>query len=250
MIHAITFDFWDTLVADNSDEPRRAALGLPTGAQAILQLLVDEIISQHPAIQPEQIVEAYARVRERFNYHWKNEQRTPPVSARLRELYDALQIPPAPGLEHLARKIEDVGVLIPPLFVPGVTETLAELSRRYALGIISDTINVSGRGIRTLLERQGVLNYFRSLVFSDEAGASKPARAVFERAANELGVPLENIAHVGDRESNDVEGALAAGMKAILFTGAIDRASANTRAHTICRAFSDLPQAIRKLDAD
>ncbi len=33
-IAAITFDFWDTLAADDSDEPKRAALGLPAKAQA------------------------------------------------------------------------------------------------------------------------------------------------------------------------------------------------------------------------
>ena len=28
MIEAITFDFWDTIAIDDSDEPKRAALGL------------------------------------------------------------------------------------------------------------------------------------------------------------------------------------------------------------------------------
>ncbi|MCP4360187.1 MAG: hypothetical protein GY796_19440 [Chloroflexi bacterium] len=39
MIKAITFDFWDTLVFDDSDEPKRAALGLPGKAETRLQLL-------------------------------------------------------------------------------------------------------------------------------------------------------------------------------------------------------------------
>jgi putative hydrolase of the HAD superfamily len=98
-----------------------------------------------------------------------------------------------------------------------------------------------------MMERQGLLKYFRVFVFSDEAGASKPAPLVFERASKELGVPFGEIVHVGDRESNDVDGPIGMGMKAILFTGVLDRGSATTRASAVCRAFSDLPQIISKL---
>ncbi len=250
MLQAITFDFWDTLVADDSDEPRRAALGLPTKPQARLQLLVDEITAHHPQITPEQIKDAFKRANQNFNHAWKVEYRTPAVAARVQDIYATLKIPLTPNAAEIVRKIQEMEVMIPPNFVAGVNETLGQLSTRYTLGIISDTIHTTGRGLRTMMERQGILKYFHAFVFSDEIGAAKPARAVFERAAKELGVPLGNIAHAGDRESNDVEGALAAGMKAILFTGAIDRGSANTRANAVCREFSELPQAIKKLDAD
>ncbi len=138
--------------------------------------------------------------------------------------------------------------MIPPTFVPGARETLAELSRHYALGIVSDTIHTSGRGLRELMKRQGILQYFRVFVFSDEVGASKPAPVVFEKAAVEFGVPLAQIVHVGDRESNDVAGPLAIGMKAILFTGVLDRDSENTKATAICREFSTLPNVIQQID--
>ncbi len=247
MIQAITFDFWDTLVADDSDEPRRAALGLPTKPQARLQLLVDEITREHPAIAPEQIAAAFKQANYKFQNAWKKEHHTPPVAERLQEAYAVLKIAPTPNFAEIVRKIEEMEVLIPPQFVAGVNETLAQLTQKYALGIISDTVHTTGCGLRTLMERQGILHYFRAFVFSDEAGASKPARVVFERAARELGVPFEQIAHVGDRESNDVEGALAAGMQAILFTGVVDRGSANTRARAVCHDFSDLPQIIARL---
>lgn len=247
MSKAITFDFWDTLVADDSDEPRRAALGLPTKPQARLQLLVDEIIAYHPQITPEQIADAFKQANAAFNDAWKKQHHTPSVANRLQVAYDSLKIKTTPGFAEVVRKVEEMEVMIPPKFVAGVNETLEQLSKQYSLGIISDTIHTTGRGLRTMMERQGILKYFRIFVFSDEVGASKPAPLVFERASKELAVPFSEIVHVGDRESNDVEGPLAMGMKAILFTGVLDRGSANTRADAVCREFSDLPQIISKL---
>jgi putative hydrolase of the HAD superfamily len=49
-------------------------------------------------------------------------------------------------------------------------------------------------------------------VLSDEAGARKPARAIFEVALAQLGLdPLEAL-FVGDRSVDDVAGAAAVGM--------------------------------------
>ena len=63
-----------------------------------------------------------------------------------------------------------------------------------------------------------LLQHFRGFAFSDEVGRSKPHRAMFDAAARELGVPLERMVHIGDRDHNDVKGPQALGMKAVLFT--------------------------------
>ena len=47
MIKAITFDFWDTLVIDDSDEAKRATQGLSTKVETRLQLLIAEITRHH-----------------------------------------------------------------------------------------------------------------------------------------------------------------------------------------------------------
>jgi putative hydrolase of the HAD superfamily len=93
-----------------------------------------------------------------------------------------------------------------------------------------------------------LLRHFSFVVFSDEIGAAKPAPIVFQRAAEGLGVPLADIVHVGDRESNDVAGPLATGMRAVLYTGVVDRDSANTQANAICRHFAELPEIIKGLE--
>jgi len=248
MIKAVTFDFWDTLVIDDSDEPKRAARGMPGKPVARLQLLTDEITRHHSQIGPERIAQAFEYANQCFRHNWKNEHFTPGVAARLQDAYDYLKIACTPGLDEVVREIEEMEVHISPDFVTGVHTALAELAQHYTLGIISDAIHTPGRGLRQLLERQGLLRHFKYCVFSDEVGASKPAPIVFEKAAAGLGVPLSQIAHVGDRESNDVDGPLAMGMQAILYTGVVDRSSAQTRANAICKDFAELPAIIRELD--
>jgi len=101
--------------------------------------------------------------------------------------------------------------------------------------------------LRYLLQRQGLLQYFSYLIFSDEVGASKPAAKVFRQAALGMQTAPSEIVHIGDRESNDVAGPLAIGMKAILFTGIKDRGSEKSRANAICRSYAELPDLIRRL---
>ena len=50
---------------------------------------------------------------------------------------------------------------------------------------------------------------------SDSWGVQKPDVRFFERIATELGLPIDEIAYVGDRLDNDVRPAAAAGMQAI-----------------------------------
>ncbi len=46
MITGITFDFWDTIAVDDSDEPKRAARGLPTKSEARAQLFAECIVAR------------------------------------------------------------------------------------------------------------------------------------------------------------------------------------------------------------
>ncbi len=250
MIKAITFDFWDTLAIDESDEPRRAAQGLPPKAEARLQSLTTEVLRHHPGLSARQVKAAFDLINDRFQLTWRSEQKTPTVSERLRQTYDYLGIPKTPGFDDVVREIEDMEVKIPPVFLPGVHQTLADLAKRYKLGMISDTIHTPGRGIRRLLHMEGLLEHFGHSVFSDEVGASKPAASVFLSASDGLGASPDEIVHVGDREHHDIEGALSVGMKAILFTGAVDRGSRGTRATAVCSHFDKLPAIVVRIASE
>ena len=67
---------------------------------------------------------------------------------------------------------------------------------------------------------------------------------MFLSAARQLGVDVEEMIHIGDRDHNDIKGAQALGMKAVLFTAARDDDKDTTSADAICERHADLPGII------
>lgn len=67
-----------------------------------------------------------------------------------------------------------------------------------------------------VLERTGLAPLLDGVVSSAAAGAAKPDARLFEAALELAGVPPADALHVGDRPDNDVEGAHALGMRAVL----------------------------------
>ncbi len=255
MIEAITFDFWDTLAIDDSDEAKRAALGLPSKPAARLELFIERVQASYPFVTRAAAEAAYRAANERFRYEWHERHHTPSVTTRLYYAYEALGLKPEPGqyaalireIDTLVREIETMEIRIPPNFVPGIHQIIPRLAQEYRLGIISDTIHTHGRGLRHLLEQQGLLSYFSYFLFSDEVRISKPSATIFRHAVLGMGLTPTQIVHVGDRESNDIDGPMNIGMRSILFTGIVDRGSERTRANAICRKFTDLPALLRRL---
>jgi putative hydrolase of the HAD superfamily len=66
------------------------------------------------------------------------------------------------------------------------------------------------------IARLGIAPYITHLVTSEEVGAEKPNRRMFETAVGKLGVEIERCLMLGDSLTKDVEGARAAGMTAHL----------------------------------
>lgn len=89
--------------------------------------------------------------------------------------------------------------------------TLIELARRgYRLGLVSNTTSRS-EGF-AVLESQGLLPYFDTLILSTVCGIRKPDPAIFALALSELGLSPDQVAYVGDRPERDVLGARRAGI--------------------------------------
>lgn len=97
---------------------------------------------------------------------------------------------------------------------PELLATLRQASCR--LGLIS---NGNGRTQRRKLQAIGAINAFDSLLISEEAGLQKPDREVFELSLRQLGVAADNAWYVGDHPLYDVNGARAAGMRAVWMAG-------------------------------
>ncbi len=248
-IKAVTFDLWDTMVDDDSDEPRRAAQGLRSKREERRHLLWTALNEVAP-IDLETVTLAYDTADAGFNLVWKELHINWTLEQRLRVVLNGLgRSLPEEAFGRLVADTANMEVEIPPDAVDGIAGALADLSERYKLAVVSDSIVTPGTGLRAILEGHGLLQYFSGFAFSDEVGHSKPHRAMFDRACADLGVAVEEIVHIGDRDHNDVKGPHAIGAKAVLFTAARDSDKDNTTADAICESHSDLPAIVDRLAA-
>jgi len=248
LIRAVTFDLWDTVFVDDSDEPKRAARGLPP-KPVERRNLVHQFLERHEPISTEQVELAYNTVDAAFHHIWYNQNITWTVRERLSVLLTGLKRDlPAAELDELVRLHEEMELEVRPDLAAGVAEALQNLHGKYRMGVISDAIFSPGRALRQLLAHYDILKFFDAFVFSDEIGCAKPDASVFGAAARDLGVKSCEIVHIGDREPKDIKGSHAIGARAILCTVVKDRSSKNTKADAICSDFSDLPAIMKKLD--
>ena len=93
-------------------------------------------------------------------------------------------------------------------------ETLEKIHKKYRLGTIT---NGPSYGQHQKLKQSGLLEFFdeEAIIVSGDYGFHKPDRRLFETGAEKLGVRAEECVFVGDIFSNDIYGALRAGMKAV-----------------------------------
>lgn len=91
--------------------------------------------------------------------------------------------------------------------------TLRSLAAQgYRLGVISN----SHRCLNAFREHFSLNGLIHASVSSFEHGYLKPHRSIFEEALARAGVPASSALMVGDSIRADVQGALAAGMRAVL----------------------------------
>ena len=96
---------------------------------------------------------------------------------------------------------------------PDVEPALRELRERGTTVVIASNWDCS---LSDWLRPAGILELVDGVVTSAEVGAAKPNPRVFQRALGLAGVEPGEALHVGDKVDNDVEGAAAAGVRAVL----------------------------------
>ncbi len=248
-IKAVTFDLWDTIVHDDSDERKRAAKGLRTKREERRHQVWEALNEQAP-IDPGQVSLAYDTAEAGFNVVWKECHINWTVDQRLRVVLNGLGR--SLGEERFARLVEAHGrmeVEVAPDPIEGIGEALEDLAGRYKLSIVSDAIVTPGTGLREILEQYDLKKHFSGFAFSDEVGHSKPHRSMFDTAAAQLGVDVTEIVHIGDRDHNDVKGPHAIGAKAVLFVATRPDDRDSTTADAICEHHKDLPDIIDRIAA-
>jgi putative hydrolase of the HAD superfamily len=96
---------------------------------------------------------------------------------------------------------------------PDVLPALGELRERGLTLVVASNWDCS---LSDWLEPAGITELVHGVVTSAEVGAPKPHPRVFERALAIADVGPSEALHVGDKVDNDVEGAAAAGVRAVL----------------------------------
>lgn len=96
---------------------------------------------------------------------------------------------------------------------PTAPKVFAELKKRgYRLGVISN----SDGSIAAAMKKFGVSHSFDCIIDSHVVGVQKPDPRIFALALQQLGLPAERCAYVGDNYDRDVIGARGAGLLPVL----------------------------------
>jgi putative hydrolase of the HAD superfamily len=125
------------------------------------------------------------------------------------EMRKALAIP---ELDHPTARRAMLGSLEFTAY-PDVLPALGELRDRGVVLVIASNWDCS---LPDWLAPTGILELVDGVVTSAEIGEAKPSPRVFERALAVARVAPDEALHVGDKVDNDVEGAAAAGVRAVL----------------------------------
>ena len=247
MIKAISFDLWDTVIRDDSDEPKRAAQGLASKHDARRQA-AKNAFERGDALSPSVLAAAYDTMEAAFSLAWHHHHVTWTVAERVDLLSRGLRRSLDPdSRESLIRTLEEMELEPMPDPVEGIAQAIRDLAERYPLVVVSDAIYSPGRCLREWLAAHDLLQCFQAFAFSDEIGHSKPHRDMFTHVAEALGVELTQMLHIGDRDHNDVKGPQALGMQAILFTASRDADRAHTSAEAICAHAAEIVTAVERL---
>ncbi len=162
-----------------------------------------------------------ARVQRSLDEHatWKErveaQGRTPPLRTQVRWLERRTGVRvEAPAIsERLDRAL----LRAPVRTAPGAVETVRELSSDgVPLAVVSNILNESAEATRTVLDRAGLLRWFRVVYLSCDHPFAKPRPEPFYSVARFLGIRPAGLVHVGDL-GYDLQGARRAGATGWLF---------------------------------
>jgi len=245
-LRAVTFDFWGTLLLDGPSSDNRYKRRRMGDFETVLK-------GVGVTASPTALDRAYDESGAWLNRFWAA-NRDVPVDEHVRAILAALDrdLPgrlPADVLAALVDAYARPALLVPPSVDGGALGALEQLAGRgLALGLVSNTMRTPGATLRKLLEKFRLLRCFQALTFSDEVGVRKPDPEIFARTLAALGVEAAAAVHVGDDAVLDVQGARAAGMRAVQVTSASLKALGARRPDAAVPSLATLPEAIARLD--
>ena len=245
-VRAITIDFWGTLLYDPPSSDNRYKTRRMKDFETILAGA--GVRASAAALE-----RAYEESASYLGRVWAKHADVP-VQDHVRAIVGALDRDaaarlPADVLTALVDAYARPILMVPPAVDDGALKALKALGDRgYTLAVVSNTMRTPGATLRKLLERFGLLGCFAHTAFSDETGVRKPDPKIFLGALRALGAEPAGAIHVGDDAVLDVEGARAAGMRAVQVTNASLKSLGARRPDAVVPSLAALPEAIAKLD--
>ncbi len=200
---------------------------------------------------PEAIDAAFISAIQRWMSVWESDDLVqPPTEKLVREALELVGVTPvSEELATLTRlgfgSERDV-----PTVEPDTLAAFGWLEQRGAvMGCVTNTILLE-EAIVELLERLGLRRYLQSMVVSSNTDFRKPHASLFRLALEELGVAPNEALFVGDRLVDDISGAKAIGMRAVLTHQYRQEPLVGARVAPdgVLRRLGDLPQLIEQLE--
>lgn len=240
LIDTVTFDFWQTLVADTPEN-------LEKGRQLRVEGVGEALARAGSPAPLTQIEAAYSASDQALVELWRDD-RDVSAGEQVRVFLDLV----SPGLgsrvtgerfdEVVEAYVSPVLDLLPGL-IPSAAEAVTALSERgLTLCVICNTGRTPGVILRQVLDRHDLLGHFRVLTFSDEVGCRKPHPEIFLETLRLAGRGPASAVHVGDTADSDVAGAKAVGMRAIHYV--TDGREPSAEADIVLRDLFLLPEVL------
>jgi putative hydrolase of the HAD superfamily len=160
------------------------------------------------------------------------------LRARCAEVVRAELGAPAAGLDAAELR---AALLASLRFVP-YPDVPAALARLRAAGRRLVVVSNWDCSLPAVLARVGLAEQVDGVVTSAELGASKPSREVFARALEIAGAEPDDAVHVGDSVREDVEGALASGIAAVLVVRRREEATATPPGVPVIGSLAELDE--------
>jgi len=130
---------------------------------------------------------------------------------------------------------------------PDVLETLDHLrTEGRRLGLVSN-LTLLPDLVRQDLDRMSLGSRLDATVFSSEVGVRKPDPRIFRVALERLGSDPAETVFIGDRLYDDISGAQAVGMRAVLTRQFRQEDDPDYKPDAVIEHISELPEALERL---
>jgi putative hydrolase of the HAD superfamily len=229
-MRAATFDVWNTVLDERPGSLREHRLAFWR--------------SELPDVPEHALVEAHDESHRSYEEHWRRGEQFV-VRDAVRIVAARLGVADARSVQTLADGFDEGGRRADIRATANIGSCLSQLAEAgVRLGVICDIGLTPSTVVRELLAREGVLDFFDSLQFSDEIGVYKPDPGIFRASLRELQAKAAAAAHIGDRRRTDVAGARGLGMTALRYRAAFDDTGTGPEGHHVVDDFADVPELI------